>query len=174
MHKDERGFTLIELVLIIIILGIIGFIISISIGDINSTKLNSAARRLASDIRYAQQLSMTKQIRHGVVFTVPNTYTVFQENDPNPDTPARNPAGGGDLIVDYSSDPQLQGVAISTPSFCTGAGGTPPCAQALEFNPLGAPTDETGTPLTSGSVILSYSGNSKTLTVEPNTGKLTY
>lgn len=170
MRKEEKGFTLIELVLLIIMLGIMGLVISISISDINSTKLNSAARRLASDIRYAQQLAMTKQIRHGIVFTVPNTYTVIQENDPNPDTPARNPAGGGNLIVDYNSDPQLQGVTISAPSFCVGA----ICTQTLEFNSLGVPTDAAGTPLTSGSVILSYSGNSKTLTVIPNTGKLTY
>lgn len=180
LYKNNSGFTLIEIVLMIIILGVIGFVISISIGDINSTKLNSAARRLASDIRYAQQLAMTKQIRHGVVFNstfncaaAPDTYTVFEEKGACVDTPARNPTGGGDFIVNYNTDAQFQGVAITASNFCTGIGGTPPCTSTtLEFNSLGVPTDAAGTPLTSGSVTLSYSGNSKTLTIEPNTGKL--
>lgn len=162
MRKDEKGFTLIELVFLIIILGIISVVISISIGDINSTKLNSAARRLASDIRYAQQLSLTKQVRHGVIFTA-NSYTVF-ENDNTAD-PARNPQGGADFVISFTTG-EFAGIAIST--------SLP--GSVVKFESNGRPLDGTNAALTGATnqVTLTYSGSPKSLTITPETGKLSY
>lgn len=162
MSKNEKGFSLIELVLIIIILGVISVIISISVGDISTTRLNSAVRRLASDIRYAQQLAMTKQIRHGVVFTA-NSYTVF-END-NTANPARNPQGGADFVISFTTG-EFAGIAIST--------SLPESVVKFESN--GRPLDGTNAALTvaTNQVTLTHSGSPKNITITPETGKLTY
>lgn len=177
-RRSDKGFTLIELVLIMMLLVILAAAGAVSLQRYGEIKLNSAARRLASDMRFAQQLAMTRQVRHGVIFNLTvsgtpaaNTYTVFQENSPSTDTPARNPARGGDMTVNYNTDARFQGVTITSPSFCVGAG----CNETLEFNALGVATDSSGTQLTSGSVTLNYSGaTSKTVTVIPATGKVTY
>lgn len=160
MRKEEKGFTLIELVLLIIMLGIMGLVISISISDINSTKLNSAARRLASDIRYAQQLAMTTQIRHGVIFTA-NSYTVF-ENDNTAD-PARNPQGGGDFNVSFTTG-EFAGVIIST--------SLP--GSIVKFEAIGRPLDGNNAVLTTATnqVTFSYSGSTKNISIRPETGEV--
>jgi len=178
LWREEQGWTLIELVLVIIMVVILAAVISASFQNYPAIKLNGAVRRLASDIRFAQQLAMTRQVRHGVVFNLTvtcaaatNTYTVFEEVGACTDTPARNPSGGGNLTVDYNTDAQFQGVTITSPSFCVGV----ICTGILEYNALGVATDENGTQLTSGSVTLNYSGAaSRTVTVIPSTGRITY
>lgn len=179
---DVKGFTFYEVVLILVITAVLAFTVFIKSPDFYTIKLDSAARKLASDIRFAQQLAMTRQVRNGVVFNLTvacppavatHTYTVFEEKGvcPTVDTPARNPAGGGNLTVDYNTDAQFKGVTITSPSFCVGA----TCTETLEFNAEGAATDAAGTQLNSGSVTLNYPGaTSKTITVTPSTGKISY
>jgi type II secretory pathway pseudopilin PulG len=182
-QREEEGWTLIELVLGIVLLVILAVAISASFQSYPAIKLDSAVRRLVSDMRFAQQLAMTRQVRHGVVFNLTmacavatDTYTVFQEAGVCTDTPARNPSGGGNLMVDYNTDAQFQGVTITSPSFCTVAcGGGGICTQTLEFDSLGRATDAAGTQLVCGTVTLNYSGAaSRTITVISSTGKLTY
>lgn len=70
--KFKIGFTLIEL---FIIIGIIGILALISIPAFRayqpSLQLSGAIRNLASDLRYAQQLSVTEQVEHSVYFVLP-------------------------------------------------------------------------------------------------------
>lgn len=179
---DIKGFTFFEVVLIIVITAVLSYTLFIKSTDFYTIKLDSAARKLASDMRFAQQLAMTRQVRNGVVFNwtvacppvaANHTYTVFEEKGacPTVDTPARNPSGGGNLTVDYNTDAQFKGVTITSPSFCVGA----TCTETLEFDAQGAPTDVAGTQLDSGSVMLNYPGaTSKTITVTPSTGKVSY
>ena len=180
--RNSDGFTLTEVIIIVVILSVLAGVMFIKSTDFYTIKLDSAARKLASDMRFAQQLAMTRQVRNGVVFNLTvacppavatHTYTVFEEKGacPTVDTPARNPAGGGNLTVDYNTDAQFKGVTITGPSFCVGA----VCTETLEFNAEGAATDAAGTQLNSGSVTLNYPGaTSKTITVTPSTGKISY
>jgi type II secretory pathway pseudopilin PulG len=171
---------MIELVMVILLLVILAAVISVSFQGYPGIKLNSAIRRLASDIRYAQQLAMTRQGRHGVIFNqtvacaaAANTYTVFQETGVCADTPFINPYGGSSPTMNYNTDSRFQGVTITGASFCAGVCGGG-CPSILEFNALGIATDENGTQLTCGTVTLNYSGASRTITVAPSTGKITY
>lgn len=163
MWRSEQGFTLVELVLTIVLLVVFAVSISVSLQSYGTIKLNSAARKLASDIRFAQQKSMIQQVRHGVIFTA-STYTVF-ENDNTAD-PARNPAGGGDFTVDYSTG-EFQGVTIVT---------TLPVA-TIKFDSRGVPLDGNNTAVAApnNTVTLSLAGTtSVVLTVEPTTGRVSY
>ena len=172
----KGGFSAIELVVVILVAAVLAIVVGIGASEIQGAKLSSAARKLESDIRYAQQLAMTKRISHGLVFNfnvsggaAPNTYTVFQVSVPA-NVPARDPAGGANMIINYNTDPELQGVTITGPSFCDGVN---PCGSTLQFNGEGVPTNTAGSlPLVSGSVVLNYQGASTTVSVVPQTGKV--
>lgn len=160
----ERGFTLIELVLIMAIVAVVGVVVSIGMGGLNSSRLNGAARRLISDLRFAQQAAITKRIRHGVIFTA-NSYTVF-ENDNTAD-PARNPQGGDNFIVDFTTG-EFAGVTVSLTDLTDGVVRFDPAGRPLEGNPPNPVTALT-TPKT---VTLSYNGNPQAITIVQETGKV--
>ena len=65
----KKGFTLIEMLTVI---GIIAIVSAISFPVYQNMRpnitLNSTARDLATDMRYAQQLAVTEQINYNVIF----------------------------------------------------------------------------------------------------------
>jgi len=77
-HKNYRGSMLVSF---LVVLGIITLLATIAIPYLRKyqpdLKLRSAARNLASDIRYAQQLAVTQQKVHVVFFdTAHNRYLI--------------------------------------------------------------------------------------------------
>lgn len=169
IFPGEGGFTLIEWVLVIVLVGIIAVVISPNLGSLSSIRLNNAVNKMVGDLRYAQQLAITTQSRHGLTVNSTSQYTVHR--DVPPDTPVSDPTNLGQTLVvnfDTYQQGQLSGVRFnSTTPFCGGS--------VIEFNSIGAPTDTAGTLLTcTASIGLTYASGTETITIEPNTGKLTY
>ena len=159
-----RGFTLTELVIGITILGILAWVAYPQITAKDEIKLDAAARRLASDLRYAQSRAIGTRMVHGLLFEPAlSRYTVFA---PNVASPVTDPADRArPLRVDYTRRTEFQGVAITSASFGTTPGVT--------FDYFGVPRDSAGTDLTiAGRVILTYQGLSDTVDVTPGTGKV--
>lgn len=81
----KNCFTLVE---ILIVLGIAGILALIGVPAFKiwqpSLQLSGAARELATDLRYAEQLAITEQIEHGIVF-FPETgqYQIVIFGDPD-------------------------------------------------------------------------------------------
>jgi prepilin-type N-terminal cleavage/methylation domain-containing protein len=161
----DSGFSLPEAVIVIVVVGILAVISVMGMASTMTTyRLNSAASKVISDIRYAQQMARAHATWYGVQFGVDpsNTYHVYQ-TDGVTDTDVTSPHNRATtLTVNLESD---YDVTISAANI---AGG-----DKVEFNPMGTPySDELGAALVaSGSVTLSCGGTSRTIQIIRGTGR---
>ena len=161
----DRGFTLTELTVMVVILGVLSWLAYPKMAAMDEVKLDAAARRVAADLRYAQGLAMSRRVIHGILFnTAQEKYTVFA---PNAATPITDPADRArSLIVDYTTRTEFKGVLVQSAAFGTTPGVT--------FDYFGVPRDTAGVDLTSqGVVVLTYQGNTDSILVAPQTGTVT-
>lgn len=111
-----RGFTLVELIIVIVILGILSVYAMTRDSDSAELTLPSQAQRLASDLRYTQSLAFTSGKRMLFKINSSTTYAVCRTTD------GTNCSAGNDISVDLQ-----QGVTVS------------PAPATLSFNTLGEP-----------------------------------
>ena len=172
---DKKGFTVIELVIVILLVSILAVVIATRTTPYYSIKLNGAGEKLLSDIRYAKRLAMTNHEICGISFDVAgNSYAVYRYKSTFPPPPPPVPVGdphrpGYDLKIDYDGNEYeyYNGIGITSADF----GGT----NELRFDSLGIPYDAGDNKLSaSGQVVISYEGNDFTITVTPRTGKLSH
>ena len=126
-----KGFTFIELVMVIVLIGIIAVYAAPRLSNVTDTKAGAFVDKLRADIRYAQNLAMTGNQRYRVYFNgsgggAPASGYIVVNNATG--EIALDPAGGGNLIVTLNTG-NYAGITVSTP-----AGGF------IEFNSLGVPT----------------------------------
>lgn len=164
-RSAARGFTLVELALGITIMAILAWVAYPKIAAMGDIRLDAAARRVASDLRYAQNRSIGTRVVHGLLFEpTAGRYTVFA---PTVAAPLVDPADRArTLRVVFDQRFEYRGVVITSASF----GATP----AVSFDYFGVPRDSAGTELAAaGRVILSYQGMADTVEVAPGTGVVT-
>lgn len=168
------GFTIVELVMVIVIVAILAVIAQSRFSSYYDLKLEGAARKLAADIRYAQQISLSQHASHGIEFdTANNRYRLYHvSSGVNVTDPLTRETGvsGQDwtsgYVVAYGTDPEFEGIDMTSASFGS--------ASTLRFTSLGTPQDSVGANLSSaGSVGMSLQGYSRTVQVTPNTGQIT-
>jgi prepilin-type N-terminal cleavage/methylation domain-containing protein len=159
--KASAGFTIIEVIMTIVIISILAVLSLPRFDSFYEIKLNGAVKKVISDIRYAQQLAISRHEDYRVSFTG-NTYDVRRVSD---NAYATSPFTRGNLTVNFNTDTQYKGITISNPNFVGTTG--------LRFNWQGNPLGSTGANLTTtGQVTFSYQGNSLIVSVEPGTGKV--
>lgn len=160
--SSRAGFSLVELLIVVTILGIAAAMVVPSLGNTAPTRLRGAAQLLAADLAYAQIESLS----HGddprvVVFDIDaETYHIAAVSDTA--TPIANPIGGTPYLVEYGTGraAHLPDVTIDSVSL---DGDT-----QLGFGIYGQ-TDQT----TDATITLAAGVSRITLTVDPSTGDVT-
>lgn len=162
----QQGFTLIEAVMVLLILSILAVVAIPQVGNMAGTRASATARKIQSDIAYAQSLAMTRNLPHRVYFNAApapaNGYAVVNDANGNgswgldPGEFATDPANAGANLSVTLNAGNYAGVTISGGSFA----GT-----FVHFNTLGVPT-------AGGTVIVSGGGISQTVAVQQETGRV--
>ncbi|MCG3179279.1 MAG: hypothetical protein BIFFINMI_01613 [Phycisphaerae bacterium] len=159
-RAGHRGgaFTLVELLVVLVILGIAASIVVAVFGSTGDLKTAAAARKLTSDLQYAQNFAITHQTKVRVAFDASgNSYTLLSVPDAGSATVMTHPITHKPYVVTLSSDEGLKNVSLGSVDF---SGST-----AIDFDALGAPDQGGQITVVSGSTL-------KTLTVAPVTGKI--
>lgn len=146
---NHKGFTLIELVMIIMLIGILAVVAAPKLGDMAGMKAGAFVDKLEADIRYAQNLAMTRNNRHRVYFNAapapaPDGYAVTDN--------AGTVVAGMSVVLNTGD---YAGIKVtSAPTY-------------VEFDSLGRPYNPAGN-LTAADVTISV--GSLSITIKPQTG----
>jgi len=146
------GFTLVSLIISMTIIGILAAVAIPGWEGLVGIKLGAASRRVVSDLRYAQDLAIRVGVTHSVAFSG-SGYLIRNQGTGVIEDPSYR---GQQFVVDLVSE--FPGVGIAA-AF---AGGS-----TVFFNRRG------GT-LGGGKVVLSLGGDSVTIFVEDETGRISY
>lgn len=166
-RQRTRGFTLVEILAVVVILGIASAIIIPQIGSRDDLRASAAARAVMADLIYAQNRSIAMQKRHYVRFAG-QQYTM---SDTTALTPITHPVSKMAYTVTFNA----AGTGFDNVSLAGwGFGGT----STICFDEMGSPYSYDGinppVALTGNGTISVTAGNfSLTMTIEPFTGEVT-
>ena len=165
-----RAFTLIEILVVVVIIGIAAAIIVPNLGSRDDLKTSSAARMLMADLIYAQNLAIAQQRPHYVRFdTAAQQYEVLSAVSPSAAL-VTHPVQMAPFLVKFGTGANgaMRDVRINAVTFDG--------QSILGFDELGVPYAVTSagvsSAMTSGSVALRCGGHTMTVTIEPFTGEL--
>jgi prepilin-type N-terminal cleavage/methylation domain-containing protein len=163
-----RGFSIIELVIAIVVLAVVSAIVMLQPPDLAGMRLSQAAHKLKSDIRFAQTYALACQKRTQVSFNrAGNNYSVLWEQSPGSWANTLNPLTKQNFIVNLGQG-DYAGVRITQVDF----GGAD---NNLVFDaggiPYGYPSGGSATALSNNGTVTLSAGQTKVITVVPQTGK---
>ena len=166
-----RGFTLLELLAVVAILGIAGALLIPSMSETGVLRVQAAVRTVVADITFAQSDAVAFQERRAIVFdTTTSSYRLVSipgdEVDAENNTMYDPTRASGRYIVNFQDD-AFGGARISAVNFEGG--------DTLIFDALGGPVADAASdePGSGGTVSIVGSGSTFVITVEAFTGRVT-
>lgn len=167
---NTRGYTLIEVLVVVTVLGIAAALLVPSMGQTGVLRVQAAVRTVVADIAYAQSDAVAYQRRRAVVFEEDaNRYTIY-------DVRSEPPFADEDILVDGTreggraqvsfNDARFGGAIISDVSFDNGS--------ILTFDEIGGPvqTPMGSNPSSGGYVEITGSGSVFRVNIEAYTGRI--
>lgn len=155
--RGEGGFTLVEILMVVLILGIAAAVVVPRAARSAPFRVQAAARAVVGDLTFAQNEAIANQARRIVAFdSSTESYRIMRPGSGG-DELVSAPWMGGDYIVRFGEQSRFDGVDIVSVTFSN---------ETITFDDLGAPSE-------GGQVVLSAGGQSYTVEVTPLTGRIT-
>jgi len=169
LFTNRSGFTLIELIMVMVIAVILAAVVAVRWSPFDTIKLNSATRKVAADIRYAQKVAISTQATYAAIAFNTNGYTVYDTYSSvisrSPGDPCSDNGGNFQVAFNAQRCSNYSGVTITTD--LTG--------NVVQFNSLGTPLDDTGAVLGNDkTVTVTYKGANAGIVIESGTGRVSY
>lgn len=150
-----RGFTLIEVLVVVVILGIAAGIVVPQVMNTGSLTIQGAARHVIGDLLVAQNEAIARAERRSVVFDAANeSYRVADETN----TTITADWMDKPYVVSFLDDDRFSGVVIEAVNFGGDA--------FVSFDEMGAPSS-------GGTIDLAHENHRYRVTVAPFTGRVT-
>ncbi len=168
-NSRQGGFTLVEILMVVVILGIVTAIIVPQVGSRDDLKVASAARMIMADLAYAQSRAISSQRKQYVAFAGQQYTLQSRANDADDLTAITHPVNPGSYTITLNIGP-LAGVTIAETAFGT--------AEMIAFDELGSPlqydpdTDTSGTLISPGTIRIQSGTRIMTISIEPYTGEM--
>lgn len=170
-QRQMRGYTLVEILIVVIILGIASSLIIPSMGSAQVLRIQASMRAVVADITFAQSDALAYQERRAIVFDVPNNhYAVIRVTgavlDPVNDILFDTTRHSGRMEVNFD-EPKYGGATLISAEFDGDS--------ALIFDELGGPVQTpTGDAPGLGGVIRieGADGTAWEITVDAYTGRV--
>jgi len=159
----RSGFTIIEVLMVIVILGIAAAVVVPMASSAGSMQIRAAANMIAADMEYAKSMAISRGQSYSVeFFTATHSYRVLDPNGVLIPHPVKK---GFNYEVNFKNDGRLDRVNIFSVNF-DGLG-----KNKVTFDYLGTPYDEDGGELDNvGAVTLKSGSATRIVNVEPLTG----
>ena len=155
--KNQNGFTLIELTVVIVIVGILSYAVVANYTESHERlQINAITLKIASDVRYARDLALTEGRGSRVYIDLTNNQYYLKWDD---ESYMQNPMGGGDFVVPLGTPGEFGSVQITSTAFSGGR---------LDFGTSGSPSNAGSS--FSGELILVSLNNEKKIVITANTG----
>lgn len=155
-----RGFTLVELLIVIAIISIAALTAIPMMSSAASMQIRSAANMLTADLEYAKSMAISRAQYFSVIFDASaDSYRIEDQYGNVLPHPVKK---GFNYVIDFQNDGRLKKVDIVSVDFDT--------TSKVTFDYLGSPYNGSSTPLNNGVVNLQAGGTTTTITVEPVTG----
>jgi len=126
----RKGFTLIELVMVLVLIGIMAAVVIPKLGNMTGTKAAAFMDKLRADLRFAQNLAMTRNLRSRVYFNgtggAPASGYAVVSSTTSTCTAFTNPFIGGPLTVSLGTG-DYANISVA------------PSMNCLEYDSLGRP-----------------------------------
>jgi prepilin-type N-terminal cleavage/methylation domain-containing protein len=178
LETRSRGYTLIELMIVVGILGLAGALLVPRLIGQDSMTVQAAVRQLIADLSFAQSDALAHQEYRRVQFYDDGRgYCLIRVDetsygaafDPATADYINDPlASAGELgryVIDFSVDDRFEGVSITDVELDGN--------EYVVYDPLGGTIRAGGLPGLGGTIVMSDGAHSYEITVAPFTGKLT-
>lgn len=149
----SSGFTLIEIIIVVVILAIAAMTAIPLMSSGGSVQLRSGANMISADLEYAKSMAISRGQNFSVIFDKnAESYRIEDQYNNVIPHPVKK---GFNYVISFQNDSRLNKVDITNVNFNA--------TQRVQFDCLGSPDN-------GGTISLDAGGTTATITVEPVTG----